>query len=133
MEARFLKFRALTNQAGATDFAASEIRVMEAQRPGYVPLLTRHPELQWPGGPNNLQAGSASKDGPVCAPAPESAAAPAPPAHPESRRVILINEGRTTHLAGAMFGRSRFPPAEEDAARRRVEFGLSEKDVLVLR
>jgi hypothetical protein len=102
---------------------------MEAQRPGYVPLLTRHPELQWPGGPNNLSAGPTTKDGPVCAPPPDSATAPAPPAHPESRRVILINEGRGTHLAGAMLDRSRFAPGEEDAARRRVEFALNEKDV----
>ncbi len=122
VEARFLKFRALTNQAGAAEFVASEIKVMEAQRPGYVPLMTRHPELQWPGGPNNHAAGPTTKDGPVCAPAPESAAAPAPPAHPESRRVILINEGRGTHLAGAMFERSRFAPGEEDcgAAPRRI-------------
>jgi len=129
VEARFLKFRALSNQAGAAEFVASEIKVMEAQRPGYVPLMTRHPELQWPGGPNNPPAVPKTVDGPVCAPAPESAAASATPAHAESRRVILLNEGRGTHLAGAMFENSRFAPGEEDAARRRVEFALNEKAV----
>ena len=69
VEARFLKFRALINQAGAAEFVASEIKVMEAQRPGYVPLMKRHPELHRPGGPNNLQAGPPTKDGPACAPA----------------------------------------------------------------
>jgi hypothetical protein len=126
VEARFLKFRALTNQADATDFALSEMRVMEAQRSGYVPLVSRHPELQWPGGPNGLPpVRPTGADGAVCAP-PE---APVPPAHAESRRVVLLGEQRGSHLAGALFEHSRFAPAEEDAARRRVEFALNEKDV----
>ena len=85
VEARFLKFRALTNQAGAAEFVASEIKVMEAQRPGYVPLMTRHPELQWPGGPNNQTAGPTTRMG-RCAPRPRTR--PPRPLRPRTPRAV---------------------------------------------
>jgi hypothetical protein len=132
VEARFLKFRALNNQAGAMDFLASELKVMEARRPGYVPLTTRHPELLLPGGPNPapaaVSAAAATAAGQTCA----AATAPVAPAHAESRRVILVNEHRGTHLAGAIFDHARFPKAEEAAARHRVEFTLDAKHVAAI-
>jgi hypothetical protein len=83
VEARFLKIRALADQGGKQDFLVAEVKVMEAQRPGYTPLLTRHPELTWAGGPNGApKVPTMAGTTPPCA---ASAAATEPPAHPESR------------------------------------------------
>jgi hypothetical protein len=129
-EAKFLRFRALSNQIGAQDFLVAELKVMEAKRPGYTPLLTRHPELLWPGGPNKPGPAAAPAGAPGAAPACTAAPPPAaPPAHPESQRVLLLGESRTVHLAGPMLGRGSYPREARDAAVRRVQFSLQQKDV----
>ncbi len=119
VEARFLKFRALANQTGVQDFTLSQLKVMEAQRPGYVPLMARHPELQWPGGPNRgpiVRPGGA--DTGACGPP----VAEVPPSHAESRRVLLVGEHRGTHLAGSLF--ERVTKSEDIAVRHRPGFTL---------
>ena len=118
VEARFMKFRALNNQRDVQEFALAQLKVMEAQRPGYVPLITRHPELLWPGGPNRSVATPAAAGSGGCMPS----AAEAPPSHPESRRVLLLCEGRGTHLAGALF--ERLTRQEELVLRQRPWFKL---------
>ncbi|MCX6544137.1 MAG: hypothetical protein NTV05_06935 [Acidobacteria bacterium] len=133
VEARFLKFRALNNQKGVMDFLASELKVMEAKRPGYVPLTTRHPELLLPGGPNPAPppvapAAAAGAATPPCAP-------PAPPAasaHAESRRVMLLGQLKGMHMAGAIFENTRYPKGEEARGRHRVEFSLDPKTVAAI-
>jgi hypothetical protein len=130
VEARFLKVRALVDQGGKQDFLVAEVKVMEAQRPGYTPLLTRHPELTWAGGPNGApKVPTIAGTTPPCA---VSTTATEPPSHPESRKVILLGEWRGMHLAGAVFENSRFPKGEEGVARHRVEFKLAEKDVMAM-
>jgi len=47
-EAKYVKLRMLRNQDGREIFYISELKVMEAQRWGYTPLLTRHPDLLGP-------------------------------------------------------------------------------------
>jgi hypothetical protein len=122
VEARFLKLRMLTAQSGQ-DFGLSNLKVMEAKRPGYVPLLARHPEVQWPGGPNRLPAvKTAAADGESCAPP----APAAPPAHPESRRILLVGQQRDNTVAGSMFEAETTTLSPE---RRRPEFTLDPKFV----
>jgi hypothetical protein len=119
IEARFLKFRALANQVGEQDFFLSQLKVMEAQRTGYVPLMTRHPELQWPGGPNRSVGKPAGVDAGACAP---DAPVATPPSHPESRKVILLGDDRGTHLAGTLFQRTT--KNEDVGVRHRPSFTL---------
>ena len=129
VEARFVKLVALTSQAGPQDFGLANVKIMEAQRTGYVPLLARHPELQWPGGPNVwAPAGQQVKQASACAP-PQTTKTP--PAHPESRRVLILGEGREMYMAGAAFANGRYG-APDQAARQRVEFSLTEKGVALL-
>jgi hypothetical protein len=89
VEARFLKFRMLKNQLGEDEFHVSELKIHEAQRAGYTPLMTRHPELSQAGGPTPEPGGLPVPTAtlPPCEPRPEGAAgasASARPAHPES-------------------------------------------------
>ena len=123
VEARFLKFRTTANQAGDLDFFLSQLKVMEAQRPGYVPLTTRHPELLWPGGPNKHVGKPAGMETGSCGPpAPQ-----APPAHPESRKVLLVGPYRGTHLTGALFERTT--KNDDLAVRHRPTFTLDAQAV----
>jgi hypothetical protein len=126
VEARFVKLVALTSQAGAQDFALANVRIMEAQRAGYVSMLARHPELLWPGGPNAwAPAGQQVKQTSACAP-PKTTQTP--PAHPESRRVLIVGEGRHVHMVGSALMNGLYGPPDA-AARQRVEFSLPEKGV----
>ena len=129
VEARFLKLRALSTQSGAQDYLASELKVIEARRPGYVPLMERHPELGWAGGPNGPPpAPAAARTRTGCAPA----SPPAPPGHGESRRVLLLGAQRGMHLAGAMFDWRNTRRKVPDFERRRTEFTFDQADVAAL-
>lgn len=129
VEARFVKIVFLANQLGAQDFAVTNLRIMEAQRPGYVSLLARHPELQWPGGPNAwTQAAQKVKQVAGCQPLP---AAQTPPAHPESRRVLILGQSRNMHAAGAAFVHAQYVGAD-DSEPHRVDFTLTEKGLAKL-
>jgi hypothetical protein len=95
VEARFLKLRMVKNQVGADEFYVAELKVHEAQKAGYTPLLTRHPELAQAGGPVALPGGLpvAAATVPPCAPRPEGPeAATARPAHPESSKILVVEE-----------------------------------------
>jgi hypothetical protein len=128
VEARFLKFRMLKSQIGADEFHVNELQVHEAQRPGYTPLLTRHPELGFAGGPVVLPGGLpvARSTMPPCEPRPEGAAAAASarPAHPESSRVLVIAESKGTYMTDRML---------ERIAIGRLEDGVSEADLAVVK
>ncbi len=103
VEARFLKFRMLKNQLDADEFHVSELKIREAQRAGYAPLLTRHPELTQSGGPMALPGGLpvAAATVPPCEPRPESAGAAAAlrPAHVESSRILVVEHTKGAYMA----------------------------------
>jgi hypothetical protein len=105
-EARFLKFRMLTNNRGEDQFWVAELQAHEGQRAGYQPLMARHPELALAGGPVTLPSGApvAAVQRP-CAPAPANAAQAlfTPPAHPESSRVLVVAEGKDAYGANRIF------------------------------
>ena len=107
VEARFLKFRMLKSQKGDDAFYVSDLKVREAQRAGYTPLLTRHPELTQAGGPIALPGGLAvaATSAPPCEPPAESAAgASRPPAHAESSRVLVVSPDRDNFKAQPILG-----------------------------
>jgi hypothetical protein len=103
VEARFVKFRMLKSQVGTDEFYVSELKIHEAQRNGYTPLLTRHPELTQAGGPTALPGGLPVPTAtlPPCEPRPEGAGAlaAARPAHPESSRILVVEHSKGAYMA----------------------------------
>jgi hypothetical protein len=94
VEARFVKVRLLRNHhpnaKNQGDIRITRIRVLEAKAPGYVPLLTRHPEIAAPAFVAEGLSIAAAKAAPVtegCAP---SAVPPLQPGTGESRKVLLV-------------------------------------------
>jgi len=94
VEARFVKIRILRSRMDDNlfFFRFRKLKVMEAQAPGYTPMLTRHPEIF---GPFATTPGGAAPSAPVpapaapaCAPAPD---APPKPGHGESRKVLHVS------------------------------------------
>jgi hypothetical protein len=107
VEARFLKFRMLKSQKGDDAFYVANLKIREARRAGYTPLLSRHPELTQAGGPVALPGGLAvaATAAPPCEPPAESAAgASRPPAHSESSRVLVVSPGRDNFKAQPILG-----------------------------
>jgi hypothetical protein len=107
VEARFLKLRMLKSQKGDDSFYVSDLKVREAQRAGYTPLLSRHPELTQAGGPVALPGGLAvaATAAPPCEPPAEGAAgASRPPAHAESSRVLVVSPDRDNFKAQPILG-----------------------------
>lgn len=102
VEARFVKVRFLNNHrppqsiGNRYDLRIARVQVYEAQAPGYVPLLTRHPEIAEPvflaEGAKAVSAQRAPTAG--CSPDPDAALAPG---EGESRNVLLL---MTTYLGG---------------------------------
>jgi hypothetical protein len=92
VEARFVKVRLLSSQSGKQAFSLSELQVHEAQRAGYVPLMTRHPELGLTGGAVTLPGGppTVSTGPPPCAPQSPEARLQLP-AHSESNAVLVVS------------------------------------------
>ena len=95
VEARFVKVRLLRSHqplaANQGSFGLVRIRVFEAPTPGYVPLITRHPEIAAP--PFVAEGLAAASSQPP--PATGCLAAPPPPLQPgtgESRKVLLLEE-----------------------------------------
>jgi hypothetical protein len=93
VEARFVKVRLLRSHqplaANQGSFGLVRIRVFEAQAPGYVPLLTRHPEIAAPPFVAEGLAAGGSQPPPTTG----CLAAPTPPMQPgtgESRKVLLL-------------------------------------------
>jgi hypothetical protein len=122
VEARFLKVRFLKSRSDSLAVRVADLKVHEAQRPGYVPLITRHPELVQPGGPGatreGLQATSAAVVMPTCQPIPPDDAI-RNPAHPESKRVLVVASGPQTY--GAY---SRSPGDMDQRAAVAPEFSI---------
>jgi hypothetical protein len=107
VEARFLKFRMLKNQKGDDAFYVTGLKVREAQRSGYTPLLARHPELTRPGGPVAPPGGLAvmASAVPPCAPPAEGSGAPSRvSAHPESSRILVVSPARDNFKAEPILG-----------------------------
>jgi len=91
VETRFVKVRLVRNQANGERFFLRRIKVHEAQAPGYVPLLTRRPDILGPFAPNAAPTpapGAEQTAGGACNVAPEK---PLQPGHGESRHLLLIN------------------------------------------
>jgi hypothetical protein len=89
VEAKYVKVRLLHNYDGQEVFYLWELKVMEAQRSGYTPLLTRHPDLL---GPTPAAGGTAvvAAAAPLtCAPVNPGAAIA--PGHGESKRVLALS------------------------------------------
>jgi len=124
VEARYLKFRMLKNNEGEERFWIAELEVREAGRAGYVPLMTRHPELARPGGPVTLTGGLpvASTMLPPCKPNPEAAQTP-PSAHSRSNKVLVVGEGADVYGFRRILG---------DKRNGRLSDGLSEADLSYL-
>ncbi len=105
VEARFLKFRMLKSQGGDDAFYVANLKVHEAQRAGYTPLLSRHPELTQAGGPTALPGGLPVPVAtlPPCEPLSEAAAAAsAKPAHPESSRILVVGDAPGNYAANQL-------------------------------
>jgi hypothetical protein len=94
VEARFVKIRLVRNydpRPGRQGyFELDRIRVFEAQAPGYVPLLTRHPEIVTPA---FVAEGAAAVAAAKAAPVAGCTASASPEMQPgtgESRKVLLL-------------------------------------------
>jgi hypothetical protein len=104
VEARYVQFRLLHNQAGGEMFQISELKVLESQRSGYTPLLARRPDLAGPASaPSAGTAVEAAGVPPACVPVP-----PAPPApgHGESKSVLVLGSApwtNTDSITGGVF------------------------------
>jgi hypothetical protein len=96
VEARFVKVRFLRNHqtaaANQSDIRPYRIRVFEAKSPGYVPLLTRHPEIAAP--PFVAEGlAAASSQPPPAAGCSLAALPPMQLGNGESRKVLLLKHG----------------------------------------
>ncbi|MGD0012267.1 MAG: discoidin domain-containing protein [Terriglobia bacterium] len=100
VEAKYLKLRMLRNQNGVTVCEISKLKVMEAQRSGYTPLLTRHPDLLGPTPASGGTAVVAAGAPPACVPVNP---APAAPGHGESKRVLVLSPA-PWHLEDRSYG-----------------------------
>ncbi len=89
VQARFAKIRLVRTHEAFDEFQLCQVRILEAQAPGYVPLLTRHPEIAAPTFVAEGLAAASSQPPPVtgCAPA---AAPPLQPGTGESKKVLLV-------------------------------------------
>jgi hypothetical protein len=99
-EARFVRVRFPKTDSTQGDMVISEVRVIEGQRAGYVPIITRHQELTWmppAAGPDAIPAAPgtaiATGAGPAtgCAPLADAALKPG---RTESRKVLAIGDIR---------------------------------------
>jgi hypothetical protein len=134
VEARFLELRFSKNHSDGLALRVADVKVHEGQRPGYVPLTARHPDLVQAGGPGatpaGLQATTAAVVMPTCQPLPPDDAVQKP-AHPESNRVLVISKGPGSYTAyaaspGALDQRAAAAP--EFAILKRVQTTLVAPD-----
>jgi hypothetical protein len=86
VEARYIKLRLLHTFRDDEGFEIGEIKVMEAPRFGYTPLIARHPELNGPSPANAGAAVAAAASAPTCVPV---TSAPTP-GHGESKHVLVL-------------------------------------------
>jgi hypothetical protein len=90
VEARFVKIRLVRAHEAGRSFRLQRIRIFEAQAPGYVPLLTRHPEIAAPTFVAEGLAAAASQPAPGsegCVPAQEP---PMRAGNGESKNVLVL-------------------------------------------
>jgi len=106
VEARFVKIRLVrnyeTNPAQLGHFKLDRVRVFEAQAPGYVPLLTRHPEIVTP---TFVAEGAAAVAAAKAVPAAGCTATATPAMQPgtgESRKVLLVQPNYLNYTAAYM-------------------------------
>jgi hypothetical protein len=94
VEARFVKIRFLGNHQALEqrrgEIRVWRIRVLEAQAPGYVPLITRHPEIAAPPFVAEGLAAASSQPPPTTAGCAPAALPPLQPGTGESRKVLLV-------------------------------------------
>jgi hypothetical protein len=91
VDARFVKIRVLAAQDGdKEEIQVRWLRVFEAQRGGYVPLLTRRPDILGPlaAGATPSAAVKSLAAAPSCEPEPPAAA----PGRGESRKVLVLKD-----------------------------------------
>ena len=86
VEARYIKLRLLHTFRDDEGFEIGEIKVMEAPRIGYTPLLARHPELNGPSPANAGAAVAAAASSPTCLPVTPGLT----PGHGESKHVLVL-------------------------------------------
>jgi hypothetical protein len=95
----------LKSQGGDDAFYVANLKVHEAQRAGYTPLLSRHPELTQAGGPTALPGGLPVPVAtlPPCEPlSAAAAAAAAKPTHPESSRILVVGDAPGNYAANQL-------------------------------
>ena len=86
VEARYVKLRLLRTFNDEEIFVVGEIKVMEAPRAGYTPLLARHPDLLGPSPANAGAAVAAAASSPTCLPETPGLT----PGHGESKHVLVL-------------------------------------------
>jgi hypothetical protein len=131
VEARFVKIRLVRNYdpnpAQRGYFKLMRIRVFEVQAPGYVPLLTRHPEIATPVFmAEGAAAAAAAKAAPVAGCTP-SAPTEMQPGTGESRKVLLVQSSYLGYSAVYVpFGlkANRLP---KNYTASREEFGIFDR------
>ncbi len=98
--ARFVKVKLVNHHPRGSAFRVRQIKVMEAAAPGYVPLLTRHPEIAAPTFLAEGTAAAAAQPPPTtgCAPA---TAPPMQPGNGESKNVLLVMKDTVLGSEGA--------------------------------
>ncbi len=126
VQARFAKIRLVRTHEAFDEFQLCQVRILEAQAPGYVSLLTRHPEIAAPTFVAEGFAAAASQPTPGsegCVPAQEP---PMRPGSGESKKVLLLLRN--------YFGASSYIPAAVKARRvsaqyvaSRPEFGIFDR------
>jgi hypothetical protein len=114
-EARYLKIRILSNQGSADYVEIGKVKAIEGQRPGYVLLAERNPELVPSAAGAPAAAGSglvAVGDGDdVCAPTRVTSIAPA---HGTSHHVLVLTRDTKTYAP------LHYSPAENTPADRAI-------------
>jgi len=113
-DARFIKVKFLSNYGNKDYVMCGDIKIIEAQRPGYKSLLDRNPELvalasgriPWPLVPTPIAARTSKG----CGCAQLSSMVPKEPAHNESRNVLVVmNDTDRTRSDKAP---SEYPPTK---------------------
>ena len=131
VEARFVKIRLVRNheplEKDRGEFRLLRIRIFEAQAPGYVPLLTRHPEIAVPTFVVQGLAAAASQPSPAaegCVPAQEP---PMRPGNGESKKVLLVLHNYLEAAGAYLPASAKAKRVSAQYVASRPEFGIFDR------
>jgi hypothetical protein len=131
VEARFVKIRLVRNheqlESARGEFRVNRVKVIEAQAAGYVPLLTRHPEVAAPTFVAQGLAAAASQPVPAsggCAPTEEP---PMRAGNGESKKVLLIENNYLGMSASYVPAAVKANRVSAQYVASRPEFGIFDR------